>query len=381
LGWVGTPRKAYWHLLAQAFLRGKLFLLETPLTTHDLTFYLGHWYLPPPPLPAIILMPYVFLVGSGNVNTVLYSLFFASINSMILFLILDQLRKREWIKLSQVDSLWLVALFAFGTPQWWLGTLGMEWFISQILAVTFLAWSVFCALKGWSPWLVGLSLGLAMASRPNLFVIWPLLLAIAIQIVQDGKSNHCKLEWKWLVKWIAESAIPVVVIVIGLLLYNYFRFDNPLDFGFININGSPSIIENVRKYGIYNIHFIPINLNVMLLKLPSIRPYSPFLFPSFEGMNIFVTTPALVYLFHKYEKKWWIIGAWVSVALSVILLSLYSNTGAAQFGYKYVLDFIVPLMMLLAAVLGKKSSWIFRTLVLISVLINGFGVWWFIHFA
>jgi hypothetical protein len=280
-----------------------------------------------------------------------------------------------------VDSLWLVALFAFGTPQWWLGTLGMEWFISQILAVTFLAWSVFCALKGWSPWLVGLSLGLAMASRPNLFVIWPLLLAIAIQIVQDGKSNHCKLEWKWLVKWIAESAIPVVVIVIGLLLYNYFRFDNPLDFGFININGSPSIIENVRKYGIYNIHFIPINLNVMLLKLPSIRPYSPFLFPSFEGMNIFVTTPALVYLFHKYEKKWWIIGAWVSVALSVILLSLYSNTGAAQFGYKYVLDFIVPLMMLLAAVLGKKSSWIFRTLVLISVLINGFGVWWFIHFA
>jgi len=332
-------------------------------------------------LPAIILMPYVLLVGSGNVNTVLFSIFFASINSMLLFLILDNLRKREWIKLSQGELLWLVALFAFGTPHWWLGTIGMEWFVSQILAVTFLALSVYCGLKAWSPWLVGLCLGVAMASMPNLFVIWPFLFAIAIQIVQDGKSDKNKLEWKWMVKWIAESAAPVIMVVIGLLFYNFFRFGNPLDFGYVNINGSTLIVENVQKYGIFNVHFIPRNLFVMFLKLPLIRSYSPFLFPSLEGMSIFVTTPALIYLIHKYEKRWWIIGAWVSVVLSVILFSMYSNTGAAQFGYKYILDFIIPMIMLLAVALGRKSSWIFRVLVIISMIINGFGVWWFIHTA
>ena len=300
---------------------------------------------------------------------------------MILFFILDQIRKREWIKLSQTELLWLVALFAFGTPHFYMGIIGMEWHISKILAVTFLALSVFCGLKAWSPWLVGLCLGVAMASRLNLFVVWPFLFAIAVQIVQDGKSNNRKLEWKWMVKWIAESAIPVIVVVIGLLLYNYLRFGNPLDFGYVNINGSTSIVENVRKYGVFNIHFIPRNLSVMFLTLPSIRPYSPFLFPSLDGMSILVTTPALVYLIHKYEKKWWIIGAWVTVVLSIVLLSMYHNTGAAQFGYGYVLDFIIPLIMLLAVALGRKSSWIFRVLVIISVVINGFGVWWFLHFA
>jgi hypothetical protein len=263
LKWVETPRKAYWPLLAQAFLHGKLYFLNTPSTTHDLILYLGHWYLPPPPLPAIIMMPYLRLVGLGNVNTVFFSIFFASINSVLLFLILDLLRKKEWIKLSQTGLFWLVGLFAFGTPHFYMGIIGMEWQISKVLAVTFLALSIFCVLKAWSPWLVGLCLGLAMASRPNLFVIWPFLLAIAVQIVQDCKKR--KLEWKWLVKWISVSAIPVVVVVIGLLLYNYFRFGNPLDFGYININGSTLITENVRKYGIFNIHFIPINLFVMFL--------------------------------------------------------------------------------------------------------------------
>jgi hypothetical protein len=376
--WVRTPGKAYWQFLTQAFLNGKLYL-TSPAETHDLTFYLGHWYLPPPPLPAFMMIPDVLILGSGNVNNVIFSIFFCSINSMIVFFILDQLRKREWIKLSRMELLWLVVLFAFGTPHWWLGTIGMEWFVSQILAVTFMALAIFCGLKAWSPWLVGLCLGLAMASRPNLFVIWPFLLAISIQIVQDG--NNGKLDWKWLVKWISKSALPVIAVVIGLLLYNYLRFGNPLDFGFININGATTIVENVRKYGIYNIHFIPNNLNVMLFKLPSIRSYSPYLFPSLEGMSIIVTTPALLYLIHKYEKKWWIIGAWVTVALSVILLSMYSNTGAAQFGYKYVLDFIVPLIMLLAVALGRKSSWLFRVLVVLSVMINAFGVWWFIQYA
>jgi hypothetical protein len=379
LGWVGTPPKAYWHLLAQAFLHGKLYFLDTPSITHDLTFYLGHWYLPPPPLPAIILMPYVMLVGLGNVNTVLFSILFASINSMIVFLILDRLRNLEWIKLNRSDSLWLVVLFTFGTPHFYMGIIGMEWQISKVLAVTFLALSIYSGLKGWSAWLVGLCLGLAMASRPNLFVIWPLLFAIAIQIVKD--DNHRELKWKWLVKWVAASAIPVVVVVIGLLLYNYLRFGNPMDFGYVNINGSTQIVENVRKYGIYNLHFIPVNLSVMFSQLPSIRSYSPYLFPSLDGMSMLITTPALFLLIHRYEKKWWIIGTWTSVILSVILLSMYHNTGAAQFGYGYIMDFIIPLMMLLAVALGRKCSWIFRLLVIISVGINGFGVWWFLQYA
>ncbi len=359
---------------------GKLYLVS-PEQTYDLTLHLGQWYVPPPPLPALLMLPYVSLVGSGNVNTVLFSIFFAAVNCMIVFLILDELRKRDWIKLGRGDLLWLVALFGLGTPHWWVGTLGMEWFVSQVVAVTFLALAILFVLKRWSPWLAGLGLGLAMASRPNLFVIWPLLLAIAVQIVREGGGGDQKWSWSWMAGWVVKSVLPVVMVVAGLLLYNYLRFGNPLDFGFMDINGATRIVENARKYGIYNLHFVPINLNVMLLKLPAFKASYPFMFPSLEGMSIFITTPALIYLIHRYEKKWWIAGAWVSVILSVGLLSLYHNTGAGQFGYKYVLDFIVPLIMLLAAALGRKSTWVFRVLVVLSMVINCYGVWWFIHHA
>ncbi len=274
MGWVSTPRKAYWHLLAQAFLDGKLYLVS-PEQTYDLTLHLGRWYVPPPPLPALLMLPYVSLVGSGNVNTVLFSIFFAAVNCMIVFLILDELRKRDWIKLGRGDLLWLVALFGLGTPHWWVGTLGMEWFVSQVVAVTFLALAILFVLKRWSPWLAGLGLGLAMASRPNLFVIWPLLLAIAVQIVREGGAGDQKWSWRWMAGWVVKSVLPVVLVVAGLLLYNYLRFGNPLDFGFMDINGATRIVENARKYGIYNLHFVPINLNVMLLKLPAFKASYP----------------------------------------------------------------------------------------------------------
>lgn len=97
-------------------------------------------------------------------------------------------------------------------------------------------------------------------------------------------------------------------------------------------------------------------------------------------MSLFLTTPAFIYLFRRYEKKIWIIGAWISVLLSVGILSMYHNTGAFQFGYRYVLDFMVPLIMLLAATLKNKTPRLLMLLILISIIINEYGAWWFIRF-
>jgi hypothetical protein len=73
--WLGRrdTEFTYWNLLAQSFLKGKLFLINPP-TTHDLTLFMGNWYGPQPPLPAILMLPIVFL--TGDVNTVLFLIFF-----------------------------------------------------------------------------------------------------------------------------------------------------------------------------------------------------------------------------------------------------------------------------------------------------------------
>jgi hypothetical protein len=365
---------AYWDALARSFSQGKLYLIN-PSQTFDLTFYQGHWYVPEPPLPALLMLPLILL--SGGANPILFSIFFSAINCVLVFLILDQLSFLGWIKTPRIGILLLVLLFAFGTPHWWVGMDGGVWFVSQIVAVTFIALAVLFALKSWSPWLVGLSLGAAIASRPTVFMIWLFLLAILAQQMKD-KDN--KVEGKPLVMWAFKSLIPIGLIGIGLLAYNYFRFNNFLNFGYSTINGSLQVVTDVQKYGMFNFHFIPINLFTMFLKLPAIQTSQPYLSPSLFGMSIFATTPAFFYLIHHYEKRLWIMGAWVSVLLSIGVLALYSNTGYAEFGYRYVLDFIVPLLCLLATTIKGKISILFILLILVSVMINEYGAFWFIRY-
>jgi hypothetical protein len=377
--WIGAANQksyAYWNLLANEFLQGKLYL-ENPAQTHDLTFYQGKWYVPMPPFPAILMMPLAYLVGGENINTSDFSIVFSAINAVIIFLILEQLAKRRWITLSRVGMLLLVVLFAFGTPHLWVGIRGRAWFVSQIVTVTFVALSVFAALRSWSPWFVGISLGVAVVSRPNAIMTWPFVFAIAMQILKEEQGS---VIWKQLLNWSIRSILPVVVAVGGLLIYNYARFENLFDFGYTTINGDPAIVENAQRYGIFSIHYILTNLRAMFFYVPTLDPGGQWpILPSTTGMSIFLVTPPFIYLFHHYEWKWWIVGAWVSIFLNFALLVLYHNTGADQFGYRYILDAIVPLMAMLAVSLSGKIPWLFVLLLLFSIGFNIYGAYWFIN--
>jgi hypothetical protein len=379
IDWVHKGRYAYWSLLAEQFVQGKLYL-ETPARaslTHDLTLYNGRWYVPNPPLPAILMMPLAFFLNAEDIHAGDFSMFFSALNSVLVFLILDEMIKRKWIGISQRSALWLVLLFSLGTNHLWVGVNGGMWFLSQILTVTFLAFATLASLKGWSPWVVGAGLALAVGARPNSVMTWPFVFAIAMQIIREQRG---RVEFKQLLGWSARSAVPLGMAVAGLLFYNYARFENVLDFGYTTINGDVTIVKNAQMYGLFSPRYVLYNLNVMFLYLPQIQWDSAWLLsPPKVGMSVFLSTPPLIYLFHRYENKLWIAGAWLSVFLSLALLMFYHNTGADQFGYRYILDAIVPLIALLAFVLGKKIPWHFILLTLLSIVINIYGAAWFVN--
>ena len=376
IGWVNKTRYSYWNLLAGQFIHGKLYL-ENPPSNHDLTFYNGHWYLPPPPLPAILMMPLAYLIGAENISTSYLSMFFSAINGVLVYLILTQLNKRKWINISTTGIFILVTVFLFGTPHLWVGISGREWFVSQILTVLFLALAVYAALRSWSAWLVGALIAIAITSRPNSLMTWPFVFAIAMQVSKEARG---KVDLKQAIQWTLKTIPPIALAVGGLLFYNYIRFNNFLDFGYATINGDPDVIHNVQTWGTFSTHFIWTNLQVMLFKLPWFHWGGRWpIEPSTIGMSVFLTTPPLIYLFRRYPKQWWILGAWAAVFFNVVLLILYHNTGSQQFGYRYILDFLVPLIALLAVGLGKKIPWHFVLLVLASVAINLYGANWFMN--
>ncbi|MCW5874089.1 MAG: hypothetical protein KIS88_05535 [Anaerolineales bacterium] len=366
-----TPSAAYFNLLAEAFVQGRLYLIDPP-TTIDLTLHNGQWYVPFPPLPALLMLPWVALFGVGSLNTVVFTAVLGAASVVLVFLILNELARRGWTQLSTSDNLWLTLLFGLGSVHWYMATLGEVWFVAQICTVTFVALSVYTAVRGGPAWLAGVALGLAVAARPNVALSFPLLLGIA--------AMHMKrIQLKGLLLWGAQAALPILLVAAALLAYNQARFGGPLDFGYEHAMVNPRLEADLAQYGQFDLHYVSRNVRAMLLAPPVWDAEARRLVPDGDGMSLLLTTPALAYLLWADKRTALARGAWTALGLLLIPLLLYYNTGWWQFGYRFSLDFMIPVMVLLATALRAPLSWLTRGLILAGVAVNLYGVlWWHI---
>jgi len=370
--WFGrwyTPTYAYFNILAASIMHGKLYLINPP-ATGDLVFFHGHWFLPAPPFPAILMLPFIAILGIQAINTTTFSLALAATSALLVYLILNHLIQSSWIKLSHRSAIWLTALFSFGTMYWFLSIDSRLWFCSQVVTVLLSGLAFLSVLKKWSPWITGICLAAAILCRPDVFVLWPALLAIAVQVTVNAKE---KVSWKYILKWGIPSAIPVVIGVGLLLFYNYLRFGNFLDFEYGNLQGGPWVLKNVQEYGLFSPHFMAYNLYYMLLAPPPLSAECSYYLTRGWGMSMFATTPAIIYVFRKFKISWWTCGCWCSILLAIIVLSMYSNNGALQYGYRYMLDFTIPMIMLIAYNAGERISAPLKALIIASIFINFYG--------
>jgi hypothetical protein len=70
-------------------------------------------------------------------------------------------------------------------------------------------------------------------------------------------------------------------------------------------------------------------------------------------------------------------GGWTALVLLLVPLLLYYNTGWVQFGYRFSLEFMIPVMVLLAVAVRSGATLAFRLLVLLAIMINAAGtIWW-----
>jgi len=371
VNYMHTPSKAYFNDLADAFLKGRLYL-ESPDSTMDLTLFNDRWYVAFPPLAAILMLPLVAKYGPVGFSTVVFTIFFASVSVTLIYLILKQLSKLGWSQLHTRDNLWLVVLFAVGTIHWYMSIAGKVWYISRILTVTFFALATLLTFKNHHPVWVGAACGIAMTARPNIVLLWPFLLGIYAQHLQDQNS----LNLSKLFQWTVLTAFPITMAVGGLFWYNHLRFGNYLDFGYTTMNVGVNI-ATIQTYGQFHPAFIPFNLKYMFLALPrASKSCGGKLVPDPQGISIFLTTPALIYLVKAFRPKLWVTGAWLAVLLQVGLLLMHTGY-AWEFGYRFIMDFMIPLMPLLAIAVGRRASWMFKVLILFGIVVNYLGVLWY----
>jgi len=102
--------------LADAFLHGRLYLLKD-ITWIELAAYKGKYYIIPPPMPAILILPFVAIFGL-SFNQTLASIVLGSLNVSLAFLTVRSLTK------SLSVQFWTTLMFGFGTIHWWVATAG-----------------------------------------------------------------------------------------------------------------------------------------------------------------------------------------------------------------------------------------------------------------
>ena len=158
-------------------MRGSLYL-PNPDSTHDLILFAGRFYVPFPPGPALLLLPWVAAAGVGF-NEVALSVVVGAVNVALMARLLQSLTFQGHSRLDGTGALWLTALFAAGTVHWVSAATGSVSFLAHICAVTGLTLALWQAAER-RPWLAGLGMAWALVCRPTVVLATPAVLALLL---------------------------------------------------------------------------------------------------------------------------------------------------------------------------------------------------------
>lgn len=345
---------AFYNYLADAFLHKQLFLRIIPQSTHDLVLLHGRYYLYWPPLPAILLLPFVAIFGI-NFSDIVFTAFIAAINVGLVSHLLNTAKQKKLFEISRFQHALLTIFFAFGTVHFTLAPYGRVWSLGQEVAFLF-SIVVYISAISFSEWraflLTGLALAAAMMTRNHMFLvgIWP-----AYHLISRHKNN------KKLLLYMLIGIAPLFFAGGLLAAYNWARFNGITDLGLASHQMAPFFLKDYEKYGYFNIHYIPINFYYQYI-------YYPFPIRSdlFMGGSLFLLSPVFIGAISLFFKKKADISS-IFFVLTIFAVSipifLLMGTGWVTFGPRYTLDFAVPLMILTAEGI---SYWSKRTLSILT---------------
>lgn len=369
------------------------------------------YYVSFPPFPAVLLLPLVALFGHRT-NDVLFSVLLAGAAPALLYIVLQRVplffRRRAAGEAdeppldaaAQERDLWLVLLFALGSVYFFTAVLGQVWFTAHVVASVLAGLFLLCVLPPRWPALAGLLTGALFLTRPQMAamsLLWLLELLRTEQAApfDDGRypltlARLRALRFARIVPALLWFALPFLVLVGLGALHNVLRFGQPLEFGHAYLQTMQA--DNIQRFGLANYQYLSRNLAVALALLPKLLPQPPYVQVSYHGLALWATTPALLYLLWPEprpvdEVTDGTVGGeverrsrelrtllWLTVLPIALAGLLYQNTGYIQFGYRFSLDYMPLLLLLLRIGSGRAlDTWRFRVLVVLGVGVNLFG--------
>jgi hypothetical protein len=313
--------------LTDAFFHGRLYLINAP-SWLELARYGDRGYVINPPAPTLFLMPWVAIWGLST-NQVIVSMLVGAVAVGFFWVAATQLGWSFRFRIA------MTVLVAFGTNFWWVTTEGSVWMLAHVSAVFFLMAALVETTGKNRPWLVGMLVGLAGLSRLPVFLTFPFFAYMLV--------------WKEDVRRVIIRRLAIFAVVLAVmgglyLLYTYGEY-HTFSLGY---ERGQFISGPWYSRGLFSIHYIPRQIYAILFYVPERIDSFPYFKPSDLGLGLFFTTPALLYMFRARLNERLTLAALAGLVLTSIPILTYAVEGWAQFGYRYSLD-VLPFMIILVA--------------------------------
>jgi len=383
-----SPNNHYVHL-ADAWLHGRLDIEGSPPGRNDWACFdtvdkapcppgrysftgpdaeRYRWYVSFPPLPAVLLLPLVTIFGLGTLDALFWAIF-AGLAPMLLFLTLRFLRESGRSGRSERDDLLVSALFAVGSVYYFVAVQGTVWFAAHVVGTVSVCLYLLCSVGARRPAVAGLALGLAFLSRPATLLLVPFFVLQAVgESKEEGRPGSSS--GRRLSRALAVFAVPLSVTIAVAMWHNAIRFGDPFEFGhrFLQIRWQ----SRIETWGLFSTHYLPRNLTVFFLSMPWLIQASPFIRITRHGLALWFTSPNLLWSLWPKKLDATILALWAAVLPTALCTLLYQNTGWVQFGYRFSLDYL-PLLFVLVALSGRRFGLAFLSCAVLAIVVNTFG--------
>ncbi|MEZ4597493.1 MAG: hypothetical protein R3C32_12140 [Chloroflexota bacterium] len=258
-----------------------------------------------------------------------------------------------------VPRLALTASWGFGSEVLWMGATGGQHLAPQLLAASCLLAAVTLGIDRRLPLLAGLLLGAGAASRLPVGLALPLLLYLY-------RGPRRRRDWLLLLVGLAVPAV-----LVGA--YNMARFGSPLEFGYgliRNVDGESVLDEPWYRHGILSWRYIPGGLYAMLFRGVEWQDRFPCILPGFVGTSVLLTMPVLWWVFEARGRLALVAG--VTAALILLPDLAHGNPGFAQLGYRYIVDALPVLWLMLGLAFRDRLT----RAGTVAMLAGGALMWW-----
>jgi hypothetical protein len=352
-------------LQARAFLDGQLAL---DVLERDVAIVNGRYFVTFPPWPSVLLMPLVALFGMVDTSIVAAGLTLLNVYTI------SRICARYELSASTVT--WLLFAYLLGTPYWSALKFSSDvWHFAHIVAFTFLLLAIRFALIERNIWLASFALGAAILSRQLSIYAFPFIIACHLEARRHRMSRA--IDVREIIRTGLKSTAVLAPFGLAYLYFNWLRFGDPLDDGYMYLYHIPFLQERLSLHGLFHPAFIPFNFAYMFLQGPHVvfdglEPVSldPF------GTALTFSSPFLFLMAFRTEQRWLLYVALASSALALIHMLMYFNNGWIQVnGPRFALDFI-PMLLLVTIQFVRQAgeTQLFRVLVGYSVALNTFAL-------